>query len=151
MAANPPIRTITRLANVQEVQTARNAFEQNVGSTVYNRDFSAIGEAFKVQSLIGKKNYVYVKCEIDRVVTGLGYGWPEAGETTFYIQDICSAAGSRSGSAIVSWFANPQNYEKPNVRKLALSAAREDLKKTYAKDWYGFHTVGEGSRMERDL
>lgn len=145
--------TVTRMTSSQEINEARDAFESFVTPKVYNESFSAIGQAFRLQSMIGKKSWVYVKCVKDGQVTGLAYGHPyEGSDSTFFIADIISAPGSHSGSAMVDWFADKDNVGMPNLRTLALDAANQALRKVYASKWYGFELVNEqSSRMERSV
>lgn len=143
--------TVTKLTSASEIRGARDEFEKNVTSAVYDKEFSAIGQGFKIQSLIGKSNYVYVKCVKDEKVVGLAYGY-RIDESKFFIADIISASGSQSGSAMVEWFGNKDNVGMPGLRVLALDAANEDLRKTYAKSWYGFKLLNEqSSRMEKGI
>lgn len=142
--------TVTKLTTALEIRTAREDFERNVTKEVYDRDFSAIGQGFNVMMLLGSlKNNIYVKCVKDEKVVGLAYGHP-IDDSKFFIDDIISAAGSQSGSAMVGWFGNKDNVGMPNLRTLALTAANEGLRETYAKSWYGFTLVNEqSSRMEK--
>jgi hypothetical protein len=144
--------TVTRLTTASDIRAAREEFEKNVTKEVYDRDFSAIGQGFNVQLLIGplKKN-IYVKCVKEEKVTGLAYGHP-IDESKFFIDDIISAAGSQSGSAMVAWFGNKENVGMPSMRTLALDAANAELRVTYAKSWYGFTLLNEQSaRMEKAI
>lgn len=143
--------TVTKLTTALEIRTARDEFEKNVTTAVYDKEFSAIGQGFKIQSLIGKSSYVYVKCVKDEKVVGLAYGY-RVDDSKFFIADIISAAGSQSGSAMVGWFGNKDNVGMPNLRVLALDAANEALRTTYAKAWYGFTLLNEQSgRMEKGV
>jgi hypothetical protein len=84
-------------------------------------------------------------------VVGLAYGHP-IDDSKFFIDDIISMAGSQSGSVMVDWFGNKDNVGMLNLRTLALTAANEDLRKTYAKSWYGFTLINEqSSRMEKSI
>jgi len=142
--------TVTKLTNALEIQAAQKAFEERVTPKVYAAHFSAIGAAFKVSSLIGKKHYIYVKCEMDGKVVGMAYGWPEERGSTFYIQDIISAPGSHSGSAMVAWFCDKANVGMETMRRVALTAANEKLQTDYAKPHYGLTLEKDGKgRMSK--
>jgi hypothetical protein len=132
----PP--TTTLLTTAADIKNARQAFENHVTLAIYMAEFAAIGQAFNLMSMIGKAEYVYVKCEDDGKVVGMAYGYRMPDGTTFYIQDIISARGSRSGSAMVAWFASAANVGMPALNKLQLSAARADLQVIYAGPNYGF-------------
>lgn len=142
---------IIQMTDCININAARAEFEKNVGADVYEDDFSAIGQGFKLMSMIGKSTYVYVKAVKEGKAVGLAYGHPE-GEAGFYIQDIISAPGSHSGSAMVDWFANTTNVGIARLRKLSLAAANEGLQTVYAKAHYGFLLTNKSiGRMERDL
>jgi len=137
---------IVRLSTAEEIKSARSQFEQNVTTEVYNKDFSSIGEAFKVSSMIGRKRHIYIKCLRGAEVVGLALAWPtdELG-AVIEIQNIISAPGSHAGSKIVEWFTDKTNAGLQNVRQLQLSAATAELRDTYAKPHYAFQVLNPAS------
>lgn len=153
--SDPIMPDIIPLNSAAEINAARQAFEQHVTSAVYRSDFAAIGQAFQLTSLIGKRQYIYVKC-VDEAghVVGMAYGWREPDEngTSFFIQDIISASGSHSGSAMVNWFADRGHVGMRNLIALRLTAANEGLKAMYQKPHYGFTPDPKGgSSMSRPV
>jgi len=143
---------ITKFNNSEEVRVAAARFKTFVEGKeegVWDREYKGIGRAFmEVNTFIGKSHYVWIECENnENNVVGLAYGWPE--NNTFYIQDIISAPKSGAGSAMVNWFANPANVSMPNLNKLVLSAANQQLIEIYKKPRYGFTVITGSNKMER--
>lgn len=145
---------VTRLTKAADIRAAVAKFKENVTEKVYDQDFKAIGRGFEgVITLIGKQDYIYVKCEKDGGVVGMAYGYKKE-EGIFYIADIISKAKSNSGSAMVNWFAVGANVGMERLRMLQLSAARKDLQETYAKPHYGFSKMEDKSGsglMKKDV